>query len=262
MKKGRRGATLLLDLGCPYFHVGRCSARGVATTANTSAAPLHRGGVGSVVDSPSSPSIKEASVPTRQGAKSFASLAYPVGQQVHNRHDRHQTTLDNHPLHQPPPPLAKLHHQPTAHASSPITSTPEIASPSISPEIKPGGACPSPSSAAVLNGGHNHNHHHHGSTHPPSQMPMPAGTTDYERECKYFDINGRQKRGMPQRGDPHHHPEVPKESFFRRELPKHCISFSSDEGKKLFREALGTLFLPPPWWWRCCCCSAQSAPPR
>jgi hypothetical protein len=88
---------------------------------------------------------------------------------------------------------------------------------------------------------------------------MPAGTTEYERECKYFDINGRQKRGMPQRGDPHHHPEVPKESFFRRELPKHCISFSSDEGKKLFREALGTLFLPPPW---CCCCSAQSAPPR
>lgn len=72
---------------------------------------------------------------------------------------------------------------------------------------------------------------------------MPAGTTEYERECKYFDINGRQKRGMPQRGDPHHHPEVPKESFFRRELPKHCISFSSDEGKKLFREALGEGFM-------------------
>ena len=35
-----------------------------------------------------------------------------------------------------------------------------------------------------------------------------------------------------------HEVEVPKESFFRRELPKVCISFSSDEGKKLFKEAL------------------------
>ena len=46
--------------------------------------------------------------------------------------------------------------------------------------------------------------------------------------------------------DAHSHEtlEVPKESFFKRELPKICTSFSSYEGKEIFKEALRTSFPP------------------
>lgn len=33
--------------------------------------------------------------------------------------------------------------------------------------------------------------------------------------------------------------EIPKESFYRRELPETCVSFASQEGKAIFKTALG-----------------------
>lgn len=283
-KGGSRGARrtvhLLLDLGCPYFHVGRCggAVRSIQSTAACSSSHSVRSSLGRPIGGSSAAGQEGASgqsitTPPAPRAQPFATLVQPAISKQAQRapHHHHETnpqaatlSFDNHP-HFSPSPTSHPQHQRLDQQSAPNAlecSLPSFSSSSSSSSSSH--ATPTPSAHAHDSGRSTPSAQHRpedrrddgtssnrtatanveqSSCHI-TQTTTPASPATGEREhewgCKYFDINGRQKRHMPPRGHPHHHPEIPKESFFRRELPKHCVSFSSDEGKKLFREALGT----------------------